>query len=83
LANKHESKILQNLQLTCCLPHFTQNKGCEPETETEKVELKDRAERHDLKSRFLLFILIFFFSLLLGGKRMTKAVILSHTFLLD
>ena len=28
-----------------------------------------RAERHDLKSRFLLFILPFFFPLFLGGKR--------------
>ena len=30
---------------------------------------KDRAERHDLKSRFLLFILLFFFPLFSGGKR--------------
>ena len=29
----------------------------------------DQAERHDLKSRFLLFILLFFFPLFLGGKR--------------
>ena len=29
----------------------------------------DQAERHDLKSRFLLFILLFFFTLFLGGKR--------------
>ena len=32
------------------------------------VMIKDRAERHDLKSRFLLFILLFS-SLFLGGKR--------------
>ena len=29
----------------------------------------DRAESHDLKSQFLLFILLFVFSLFLGGKR--------------
>ena len=47
----------------------------------------DRAERYDLKSRFLQFILLFFFPLFLGGKtkgeRITKVVILSHAFLLD
>ena len=47
----------------------------------------DRAERHDLKSRILLLILLFFFPLFLGGKRkgvrITKVVFLSHTFLLD
>ena len=34
--------------------------------------LKNRAERHDFKSRFLLFILLFFFLLFLGGKRKGK-----------
>ena len=29
----------------------------------------DKAERHDLKSRFLPFILLIFFTLFLGGKR--------------
>ena len=48
----------------------------------------DRAERHDLKSRVLLFILLFFFSLFLKEgrekeKRITKVMILSHAFLLD
>ena len=44
-----------------------------------KVDIKrikyhhiDRAERHNLKSRFLLFILLLFFSLLLGGVRKRK-----------
>ena len=31
--------------------------------------MKDRAERHDFRTRFLLFILLFFFPLFLGGKR--------------
>ena len=50
---------------------------------------KDRAERHDLWSRFLpcWFILLFFFPLFLGGKRkrkrITKVVVKSHAFLLD
>ena len=48
---------------------------------------KDRAERHDLKSRFLLLIFLFFFPLFLGGKikgkKITKVVILIHAFLLD
>ena len=43
----------------------------------------DRAEMHDLKLRFLLFILLFFFPLPEKGKRMAKVVILSHAFLLD
>ena len=47
----------------------------------------DRAERHDLKSQFLLFILLFFFPLFIegseNGKRITKVVILSHTFRFD
>ena len=30
---------------------------------------KDRAERHDFWSRFFLFIIIFFFTFFLGGKR--------------
>ena len=29
----------------------------------------NQAERHDLKSRFLIFILLFFFHFILGGKR--------------
>ena len=49
--------------------------------------LTDRAERHDLKSRFLLFILLFFFPLFLGGNRKVekniKVVNLSHAFMLD
>ena len=36
--------------------------------------IHDRAERHDLKSRILLYILLFFFP---------KVVILSHAFLID
>ena len=51
------------------------------------ISLKDRAEMHYLKSQFLLFIPLFFFPLILGGKRkgkrITKVVILSHAFLLD
>ena len=52
------------------------------------VVLIDRAERHGLKLRFLLFIFIYFFPLFLGGKnkkgkRITKVIILSHIFLLD
>jgi hypothetical protein len=47
----------------------------------------DRAERHYLKSRFLLFILLFFFPLFLWEKRKSlknnKVVMLSHAFLLD
>ena len=46
---------------------------------------KDRVERNDLKSRFLLFPLLFFFPFL-GGKRKggkNKVVLLSHAFLLD
>ena len=47
---------------------------------------ESRAERHELKSRFVLFILLFFFPRFLGGKRkgeiITKVVILSHAFLL-
>ena len=33
------------------------------------LQLFDDPERHDLKPRFLLFILLFFFLLFLGGKR--------------
>ena len=40
----------------------------------------DRAEKHDLKSRFLLFNLIYFFKR--DEKRITN-VILSHTLVLD
>ena len=47
----------------------------------------DRAERHDPKSRFLLFILLSLFPIFLGGKRkgkiITKVMILSHAFLHD
>ena len=48
---------------------------------------KDRAEKHDLESRFLLFILLFFFPLFIEERykdgKITKVVILSHAFLLD
>ena len=48
---------------------------------------QNRAERHDLKSRFLLFILLssslFFWEGREKGKRITKVLILSHAFLLD
>ena len=47
----------------------------------------DRAETNDLKSRFLIFIHLFFFPLFQegreNGKRITKVVILSHAFLFD
>ena len=48
----------------------------------------NRAEMHDLKSRFLLFILLFFFPLFLGGKRKGEKNNQSrdfkdHAFLLD
>ena len=33
------------------------------------IACKDRAERHDLKSRFLLFFLLFFFPLFLGKEK--------------
>ena len=50
------------------------------------INFYDRAERQDLKSRFLLFILLFFFPLFLGekrkGEKITKVGILSHAFLL-
>ena len=36
------------------------------------ISAKDRAERYDLKSRFLLFILHFFFAYILGEKRKGK-----------
>ena len=47
----------------------------------------DRAERYDLKSRLLLFILLFFFSYFRReekmGKGITKVGILSHAFVLE
>ena len=42
--------------------------------------LVDRAERHDLKWRFLLFILLFFFPLFLSGKTKREKTILNHDF---
>ena len=47
----------------------------------------DQAESHDLKSQYLLFILLYFFPLFQvrreKGKRIAKVVILSHAFLID
>ena len=34
-----------------------------------EIKINDRAERHNFWSQFLLFILLFFFPLFLGGKR--------------
>ena len=34
-----------------------------------EAKKEDRAESHDLKLRFLIFILLFFFPFFLGGKR--------------
>jgi hypothetical protein len=54
------------------------------------VFLTDRAERYDFGSRFLLFILLFFFPLFLGGKSKGEEnnqsrgqMVKSHAFLLD
>ena len=41
-------------------------------------EKRDRAERHDFWSRFLLTILLFFFHLFLGGKRKGEKKNQSH-----
>ena len=34
-----------------------------------EAKKEDRVESHDLKLRFLIFILLFFFPIFLGGKR--------------
>ena len=43
----------------------------------------DQAERHNLRSWSLLIHSPFLFPLFLGGKRITKVVVIRHTFLLD
>ena len=57
-------------------------------TELSYLPVFERAERDELKSRFLIFILLFFFPLFLGEKRekgkiINILVISSHAFLLD
>ena len=74
---------LPNIQVkegTDSLPSSTRARLSSLDILNYKVNFKDdRAERHDLNSRFLLFILLFFFPLFLEGrekrKRITKVVI--------